>query len=626
MSRVEIRKILIYGIGFSLTLALSPISYALSPINSTQDSRIIQAGTYYNTPNSKTTFLNSRSGDLWLQNGSTVRGLEVFNSNTLTRNGGTIQLYAPNNVVRVDGNINVNGLSNGQGAYLGNGGKVLVNSAYLYQSGNITALGKQGGNVNINVNSATFSPTAKIDVSSPRGGGGSIHIKASGVVDIRKGAVLNSSGIPLPGVDSNVIEVIGRVVNNEGLISANGISSTSGQNNASDGGTVHLVANSGQPNIQPAVNALLGSNVFNSSNKLTLSNRLQVLANNFANTIRNTGSITANGGSDDITTSNDGGPGGNGGNGGSISLTASRKILNQFTGIITANGGNSSILGVSDGTSDSSYIGGSGGQINLSTISPTSGPSQNIGLIQANGGSGETNVTGEFGIGGQGGAISLNHLINAGSVEANGGDASSYSGALGGIGGTINAMDLVNTNRGSITAKGGDASGHDSAQGGAGGIITANSITNNGTVSVNGGVGDGIAAIGGDGGIFLGNRVFNSGSITANGGDGSGMDSLGGRGGRIHITNLTNTGLIAADGGQGNSGGNGGLLTFNKVNNSGTIESNGGNTFIVTVSGPAGNGGTIIGSNTVNTGTVQALGGTRADGGPDGANGTVIGF
>jgi len=172
-------------------ITLSPLSYSLSPINSIQDSQIIQAGTYYNTPTGKTTFLNSHSGDLWLQSGSTVRGLEVYNSANLTNNGGTIQLYAPHNVVRVDGNINVNGLINAQGVYLGNGGKVLVNSAYLYQNGNITALGNQGGHVNINVNSATFGPTAKIDVSSPTGGGGSIHVNATGVVDIQKGAVLN---------------------------------------------------------------------------------------------------------------------------------------------------------------------------------------------------------------------------------------------------------------------------------------------------------------------------------------------------------------------------------------------------------------------------------------------------
>jgi|GEM_PF-1189128 len=625
MNRVEIRRILIHCVGLSLTITLSPLSYALSPINSTQDGRIIQAGTFYNTPTGKTTFLNSHSGDLWLKSGSTVRGLEVNNSGNLNNNGGTIQLYAPKSVVRVDGNINVNGLVNGQGDYLGNGGKVLVNSAYLYQNGNITALGNQGGHVNINVNSATYGPTAKIDVSSPTGGGGSIHINATGVVDIRKGAVLNSSGIPLPGVDSNVIEVIGRVVNNEGVINANGINSTSGMNNASKGGTIQLVANNGSPNLQPVVTALASSTVFSLANKLSILNRLQGLVNNYANSIRNTGSITANGGSDDTTSTTGGGPGGNGGNGGTISLTASRKILNQSTGIITANGGSGSILGVSGGTTSSRYVGGNGGQIRLSTMNP-SVKSQNNGLIQANGGSGETNVIGEFGIGGQGGSILLRNFNNTGSIAANGGEGVSYSSAQGGIGGTINAINLMNTKAGSITAKGGDTSGHDSANGGVGGRVIANNLTNNGTVSVDGGVGGGIGATGGYGGLFLGENILNAGNITATGGAGSGMNSLGGHGGRIQIENLTNTGLIAANGGLGNSGGNGGLLTFNTVKNSGTIESNGGNTFIFNVSGPAGNGGTIIGTNTVNTGTVEALGGIRADGGPNGANGTVIGF
>jgi hypothetical protein len=77
MSRVGIRMILTHCIGLSLTITLFPSSYALNPINSTQDGRIIQGGTYFNTPNLKTTFINSHSDGLWLKSGVSIRGLEV---------------------------------------------------------------------------------------------------------------------------------------------------------------------------------------------------------------------------------------------------------------------------------------------------------------------------------------------------------------------------------------------------------------------------------------------------------------------------------------------------------------------------------------------------------------------
>lgn len=295
MSRVGVRMILLHCIGLSLTITLSPLSYALTPINSTQDGQIIQGGTYFNTANAKTIFMNSHSDGLWLKSGVTVRGLEVNSSHNLTNNGGTIQLYAPGQVVRVDGNINVNGLTNGHGAYLGSGGKVFVNSAYLYQNGNILAEGNRGGQVNINVNSATFGPLAKIDASSPNGLGGTIRVNASGVVDVQKGAALTTAGLHFPGVDSNLIEVVGRVVNNDGIINANGITANaSAQNmNTSSGGIIRIVANSGYVNLAPVDKVLHTGGIFSSSELEPIRLGVLLLANP-ANSVQSTGSLTAN--------------------------------------------------------------------------------------------------------------------------------------------------------------------------------------------------------------------------------------------------------------------------------------------------------------------------------------------
>jgi len=304
----------------SLTVSLSAMSQAAPLINSVNDSKIIQGGTYFNTPNSKTNFINSHSDGLWLKSGVTIRGLEVTPNHNLTNNGGTIQLYAPGQVVRVDGNINVNGLTSGQGAYLDNGGKVLVNSAYLYQNGNILAGGNRGGQVNMNVNSASFGPQAKIDASSPNGIGESICINASGVVDIQRGAVLTTSGLHIPGIDSNLIEVAGRVVNNDGIINANGITANASVQNmtASSGGIIRLTANSGNLNLQPVEKALAGGGVFNSSERTGILDRLQGLAKNSPNSAQSTGSITAN---ERVSTS----PAMSmGGNGGVISILAAK--------------------------------------------------------------------------------------------------------------------------------------------------------------------------------------------------------------------------------------------------------------------------------------------------------------
>lgn len=132
-------------VSFAVSIAIFPNdALATHPINTVNNGQIIQSGTYFNTPDSKTTFINKGSGGLWLKSGNNLRGVEVNSAGTLTNNGGTFHFYAPNDVVRLDGNIDVRAIRNSNGTYLGNGGRVFVDSAYLYQNGNIYANGING--------------------------------------------------------------------------------------------------------------------------------------------------------------------------------------------------------------------------------------------------------------------------------------------------------------------------------------------------------------------------------------------------------------------------------------------------------------------------------------------------
>jgi hypothetical protein len=72
------------------------------PTHTVQDGRIISGGTYFNTAHQATTFINNNAGGLWLKSDSTVHGLEVGANGGLNHNGGTLHLFAPGQVVRVD--------------------------------------------------------------------------------------------------------------------------------------------------------------------------------------------------------------------------------------------------------------------------------------------------------------------------------------------------------------------------------------------------------------------------------------------------------------------------------------------------------------------------------------------
>jgi len=562
----------------SMTIGVTTSNYAAPPINSVHDGLIIPGGTYYNTSNSSTKFINSGSGGLWLQGGSTVRGLEVNTHGDLTNNGGAIQLFTPGQVVRVDGNIDVNATVDGRGAYVGDGGKVLVNAAYLFQNGNITGLGVRGGHVTVNVNSATFGPQSKIDVNgSPDGIGGTIRINATGVVDIKNGALLNTTGVPLPGVDSNVIEIIGPMVNNEGKIVADGVRSNLNQNfKTSDGGTIRLVA-TGNLNLKPVTQALATSKALTETERHDVSGRLQWLANTQNGNIRNAGIIRANGGEIDIL------PYVFGGGGGRIFLSASKQILNQSSGSITANGGNFG------------RTGGNGGQISL--ISGSGRYTQNDGSIEANGGLGADVPSG--GLGGNGGSIRAVNVSNTGVINALGGIEFGIDGGTGGAGGNIKMVNLINS--GDIGLRGGGASGDYNAQGGNGGHFQAVNVTGAGFIDASGGYGYGDGA------------------------------SYGGNGGRVDITNasISQSGGILSYGGAGKGGGNGGIITFINVKNAGAIIARGGSTFPeFGTSLPGGNGGMIkaIHAVSIDPALVSASGGQGSNGGPDGSDGVIIGF
>ena len=609
MSRATGKKLFYGCMALSFTVALTPIGQAISPINSTQDSRIIHGGTYYNTADSSTTFTNSHANGLWLQSGVNVRGLELNSSHNLTNNGGAIHLNAPGQVVRVDGNINVNANTNGSGAYLGNGGNVLIDSTYLYQNGKITAIGNQGGHMTFTVNSATFGPLAKVDASGGTNGGGSIYLLTSGVVNIQKGATLETIGAQrIPRAESNIIYITGSIVNNQGVLNANGISK---DNSATNGGTIQLYSDNSNSNIQPVAKALTNSSIFTAAQGNALFNQLQGLAQGSSVSIRNTGSMTANGGTTIYG-------GGDGGNGGTISLEANNNsISNLSTGVITVNGG-------------AGNVGGHGGYIDLPTA-PHSLVSQNAGQIQANGGAGNGNETSTAGIAGNGGNISLGSLINSGSISANGGDGGTYTGGHGGNGGVIDAISLVNKPLATLSAIGGSGSGQGGGIGGSGGNLTVTNFTNNGSVSLNGGGAFGVSGnTAGDGGHFQGGNVINTGTIFANGGStGAKGPAKGGLGGHIKITNLTNSNIISANGGSGDNGSDGGLLTFSKVTNTGTLTANGGNTYFNSFGSnfPAGDGGIIIVKQAIKSGKVQALGG-KSGFSPslNGQDGTVMGF
>jgi hypothetical protein len=418
--------ILSSAVALSLTIALIPTSEALNPINSTQDGRIIQGGTYYNTAGNTTSFINSQSGGLWLKAGTTLRGLEVNSSGAVNNNGGTVHLYAPDNVVRVDGNIDVSAIRNGQGADLGNGGKVFIDSGYLFQNGNIFANGANGGLVQVNVNGMTLGAGAQIQAKGSTGAGGVVAINSAGPVDLRRNSVVDTSGKVVGSFDTNLINIEGGLVNNEGTLRADGVNSR--------GGTIRLVATGQSPyqdikdNLQAATINPPGDTsapTISSSERTFLLQRTKGLIDNHEGEIflsRDTSSSTpafisnlsANGTGGNADPNNDYSQSGSprAGDGGNINLLAKQGIQNL--GTIKANG--------AAGASGASPInGGNGG---TTSFVSQAGTANTQGRLEANGGNGGASTgTSQAGRGGDGGLMAFSYntaMNNTGGIYADG--------------------------------------------------------------------------------------------------------------------------------------------------------------------------------------------------------------
>lgn len=420
------KNIFLSALTLSLSVSLSGYSYALSPINSVNDGRIIQGGTYFNTANGQTTFTNTNGG-LWLKTSTNLRGVEVNSSGNLTNNGGTFNFYAPGQVVRLDGNVDVRGVKDASGIYLGNGGKVFVDAAYLYQSGKIYASGSNGGLVQFNVGAASVTGNARIEANGTgQGTGGVISINASGPVDIQRQVVLDTSGRVAGTFDTNVINIEGGLVNVEGTIRANGLVAET--DDISPGGTIRLVS-TGQTDLtqaQQAIQNAVTGGTFSGTEASAINSRLSSLKSSndgdvaiaAATATAGQAVLEARGGFGLASGNDPTDPTPRAGDGGTIIVTAQRNIQNG--GLLNASGGQGNPYPLPDGLNHLSN-GGNGGTVSLNAGKNIT----NTGRIMANGGDAALSVDLAHGLnGGTGGLIALaygNQMQNAGVVSTNGG-------------------------------------------------------------------------------------------------------------------------------------------------------------------------------------------------------------
>ncbi len=428
----------------ALTIGLTGSVFAApGQVNSINEGKTIKGGVYFNTPGARTTFQNE-GGSLHLPGGSVVRGLESNINRVPNGNGGTMYFRAPGNIIRIDGDVDVSAVKNNS-LYLGNGGKAFFDAAYLYQTGNVFANGVNGGLIQYNVAAATLAPGAKAVAQGFGGNGGTVSINASGVVDLQRGSIIDTSGKVIGTFDTNVINIVGGLVNNEGLLRANGVAvdtrpasidrsimnanrqlannptpeaispgEGTGQilfgpqleftvpgPTTTRGGTIRLVATGRSLDATSAIRNHDGT--LSSTLRNTLLARHNTLVDSRNGDIVNRGQLQANGQSgkgggtvllsaaDDIlqagNISANGDNGTNGGDGGTVFLGALGTI--SSTGQIGANGGHST----------QGRPGGNGGLVAFSY-----GQMNHSGTLQANGGNG-ANV-------GHGGLIAFNGNTN----------------------------------------------------------------------------------------------------------------------------------------------------------------------------------------------------------------------
>lgn len=421
-------------------------------VNSTNIGQHITGGIYYNTPGDRTTFTNTTGTGLYISPSTTLIGREVSNpsnpTNSLTGNGGWLYFSAPGQVVRIDGRIDANALMN-HGYYQGNGGKITVDSAYLYQNGQIYANGIRGGQVQFNVSSLTLGPKAGIYAQGQDGPGGIIHlgnINSHGSMDLQKGSIVDVSGKPIYDYDTSLITIQGGLINMEGILIANGKQSFAGL----DGGTIALVANG---KMTPIDQSAMNNASFMAPIRSNLIARDTSLIQGYSGWVRigSHAQILSNGGDAEP------GDGYYGGNGGNIQIIARANVENN--GIIEANGGKGSDQPTAIGPTIFIAYKDIDPKLGQPLILPP------INGIPQTGYHLQTSTGGTGGWGGDGGSVYFltgRSIINHGLVTANGGN--------GGHGGNAIANDpLANLHY---------ATGGDGGPGGRGGGISF--IFNNG--------------------------------------------------------------------------------------------------------------------------------------------------
>jgi hypothetical protein len=610
----------------SLAISISVFSASLAAaapgdVNSINDGRDIQAGTYLNTPGSRTTFINSGGGSMWLHSGDLVRGLET-NNGALTGNGGHLYFRNPNNVIRSDGNIDVSAVRNGT-LYTGNGGSVDIDCRYLFQNGNIWANGANGGLVQFNVGGMTLGSNAQISAQGFGGNGGHISINSTGTVDLRSGSVVDSSGKVAGTFDTNVINIEGSAINNQAVVRANGIAVSDLKPDNGDsavmaanpalannpvpspvtfgngthdtatmqniqfatpgsadfrGGTIRLVA-TGQTNSTTSVINAADSQMMSDAEKSALNSRNNQIVQFNEGDVLTRGALIADGGLSK--------------NGGTIILAAARHVSNGAT--IRANGADGL-----DGVFDVNGNGGSAGNGGTIVMS-ASGNINNTGTIQANGGRGaraqsqslstangkdaNVTITSVGGTGGQGGMIAFNYggtMSSSSTIQANGG--------IGGNGGHANTYDTEVANAGNPNpVANSTAVGGKGGTGGQGGLIVFSGSANptgNGSLQANGGQG-------GTGGNAWADSLASSniGVPTANSTATSGAGGTGGAAGNVMApvaaTFASGQNLSSKAGGAGNTG----TANFRKI----TVQN--GVTTTTTGNTPVTVGSAVTGSN-----------------------------
>lgn len=498
---------------FFVSSATLPAFAAPGDTNSWNNGQVVQGGTYYNTPDSKTTFVNTGSGGLWVKADTTVRGLEVNGSGALTGNGGTMLFSAPGSVVRIDGTIDVSAVM-GKNGFAGNGGRVFIDSAMLYQNGAIYANGRNGGSISVNTGSAIFSPNSITEARGLEGTGGRIAVRASDIVDIQRAAVLDASGKVMGELNTGLIDVSGAMVNVDGLIRANGLSASA------EGGVIRLVA---QGNADNCFDCTLDSVRTFSTTSAGLPMADDVFSQAEADALIARRNALLNG-----------------------TLAQDGDIRISVTGQVLAQGAAGESTAVA---------GGNGGVIIASAVETI----RIDGQLIASGGDGFDSPAITFqapGAGGDGGLITLNALgdiVSSGHLEANGG-------AGGDALAPVSLADADNavmpTALGPALSTLADVSARDGASGGAGGVITlgyGETLLNSGDIEAVGGIGgNGASASASD--SATGSGVQRA-SAEALGGDGG----TGGQGGLIVFSGAANPvggGTVNASGGAGGRGGN----------------------------------------------------------------------